>query len=145
VIDIGAKVGGYAADLTRTICLGAPDAKFKRVYDIVLGAQLAALAIVKEDMTGEAADNVARTVIKEAGHGDAFGHSLGHGVGLAVHEAPRLGPNSTDVLKSGMVFSIEPGIYLPGWGGIRIEDLVTLEDGKIRVLSKSPKIGDRDL
>ncbi len=140
VMDIGAKVGGYASDLTRTICIGRPDPTFKKIYDIVLGAQLGALALVKEGMTGEVADNLARIIIKEAGHGDAFGHSLGHGVGLAVHESPRLGPNSADVLKSGMVFSIEPGIYLPGWGGVRIEDLVTLEKGEIKVLSKAPKI-----
>ena len=140
VIDIGARIGGYCSDLTRTICLGKPDDQFKKVYDIVLGAQLAALALVKEGMTGEAADAVARTFIKEAGYGDAFGHSLGHGVGREVHEMPRLGPNSTDVLSNGMVFSIEPGIYLPGWGGVRIEDLVTLEDGKIRTLSKAPKV-----
>jgi Xaa-Pro aminopeptidase len=140
VMDIGAKVGGYASDLTRTICVGRPDAMFRKVYDTVLGAQLAAIAMVKEGMTGDAADHLARIIIKEAGHGDKFGHSLGHGVGLAVHESPRLGPNSADVLKSGMVFSIEPGIYIPGWGGVRIEDLVTLENGKIKVLSKAPKI-----
>jgi Xaa-Pro aminopeptidase len=140
VMDIGAKAGGYASDLTRTICVGHQDTMFKKVYNTVLGAQLAALAMVKEDMTGDAADNLARVIIKEAGHGDKFGHSLGHGVGLAVHESPRLGPNSSDILKSGMVFSIEPGIYLPGWGGVRIEDLVTLENGKIKVLSKAPKI-----
>jgi Xaa-Pro aminopeptidase len=140
VIDIGAKVGGYASDLTRTLCLGTPDDRFKRVYDIVLGAQLAAEALVKEGMSGEVADSMARTIIQEAGHGDAFGHSLGHGVGLAVHENPRLGPNSTDVLANGMVFSIEPGIYIPGWGGVRIEDLVTLDKGQIRVLSKAPKV-----
>jgi Xaa-Pro aminopeptidase len=139
LIDIGAKVNGYASDITRTFCIGTPDAMFKKIYDIVLGAQLAALSLVKEGMTGEYADNLARIIISEAGYGDKFGHSLGHGVGLAVHESPRLGPNSTDVLKSGMVFSIEPGIYLPGWGGVRIEDLVTLEKGEIRVLSKAPK------
>ncbi len=140
VMDIGAKVEGYASDITRTICIGRPDSMFRKVYDVVLGAQLGALALVKEGMTGEAADNLARVIITEAGHGDAFGHSLGHGVGLAVHESPRLGPNSPDVLKSGMVFSIEPGIYLPGWGGVRIEDLVTLENGGIKVLSAAPKI-----
>ncbi len=139
LIDIGAKVDGYASDITRTFCIGTPDTMFKKVYDIVLGAQLAALSLVKEGMTGEYADNLARIIINEAGYGDKFGHSLGHGVGLAVHESPRLGPNSTDVLKSGMVFSIEPGIYIPGWGGVRIEDLVTLEKGEIRVLSKAPK------
>ena len=140
VMDIGAKVAGYASDLTRTVCVGKPDAQFKKIYDIVLGAQLAAIALIKEGMTGEQADNFARIIIKEAGHGDAFGHSLGHGVGLAVHEGPRLGPNSTDVLKDGMVFSVEPGIYLPGWGGVRIEDLATLENGRIKVLSAAPKI-----
>ena len=140
VIDIGARIGGYCSDLTRTVCLGKPDDQFKKVYDIVLGAQLAALGMVKEGMTGEAADAIARTFIKEAGYGDAFGHSLGHGVGREVHEMPRLGPNSTDVLSNGMVFSIEPGVYLPGWGGVRIEDLVTLEGGRLRILSKALKI-----
>ncbi len=141
VMDIGARVGWYASDLTRTICVGKPDAQFKKTYDTVLSAPLAAIALIRQGMTGDQADSFARIVIKEAGHGNEFGHSLGHGVGLAVHEAPRLGPNSTDVLKDGMVFSVEPGIYLPGWGGVRIEDLVVLEDGKIRVLSSAPKIG----
>jgi Xaa-Pro aminopeptidase len=141
VMDIGAKVGWYASDLTRTICVGKPDGQFKKIYDTVLGAQLAAIALIKQEMTGDQADGFARIVIKESGHGNHFGHSLGHGVGLAVHEAPRLGPNSTDVLKNGMVFSIEPGIYLPGWGGVRIEDLAMLEEGKIKVLSSAPKIG----
>ncbi len=139
VIDIGARCGGYSSDLTRTICLGTPDNTFKKVYDTVLGAQLTAIAIIKEGMSGGEADSLARVVIEESGHGDAFGHGLGHGVGLAVHEQPRLGPNSTELLASGMVFSIEPGIYLIGWGGVRIEDLVVLENGKIRVLSKAQK------
>jgi Xaa-Pro aminopeptidase len=139
VIDIGAKVSGYASDLTRTICLGKPDDTFNKVYDTVLGAQLAVLALIKEGMTGEMADSLARTVIKEAGYAEAFGHALGHGVGLVPHEPPRLGPNSTEVLTSGMVFTVEPGIYLPGWGGVRIEDLVVIENGQLRVLSKAPK------
>jgi Xaa-Pro aminopeptidase len=139
VIDIGARVGGYASDFTRTICLGKPDDTFKKVYDTVLGAQLAALALIKKGMTGEVADNLARTVIKEAGYAEAFGHALGHGVGLAPHEPPRLGPNSTDVLASSMVFTIEPGIYIPGWGGVRIEDLVVIENDQLKVLSKAPK------
>jgi Xaa-Pro aminopeptidase len=142
VMDIGARVGGYASDITRTICIGKPDATFRKIYDVVLGAQLGALALVREGMTGEAADNLARAIIKEAGHGDAFGHSLGHGVGLAVHESPRLGPNAADILKSGMVFSIEPGVYLPGWGGVRIEDLGVLENGKIQVLSRASKMAE---
>ena len=139
LFDIGARVDGYSSDLSRTICLGAPDDTFKKVYDIVLGAQLTAMAIIKEGMTGEQSDSLARAVIKEAGYGEGFGHALGHGVGLAVHEAPRLGPGSTEILTSGMVFTVEPGIYLPGWGGVRIEDLVVMENGKIRVISKASK------
>jgi Xaa-Pro aminopeptidase len=140
VIDIGAKVAGYSSDLTRTICLGSQDEDLSKVYDIVLGAQLAAVAMVKEAMTGDEADRVARIVIEEAGYKEAFGHALGHGIGLSPHEAPRLGPNSAEVLASGMVFTIEPGIYLNGWGGVRIEDTVVIENGKIRVISQSRKV-----
>lgn len=141
VIDIGAKVEGYASDLTRTLCVGKPDDRFASVYDTVLGAQLTAIALIREGMTGQEADSFARAVIREAGHGEEFGHSLGHGVGLAVHEGPRLGPGSPDILQRGMVFSIEPGIYIPGWGGVRIEDLATIEDGRVKVLSSAPKQG----
>jgi len=140
LMDIGARINGYSSDLTRTICLGQPDDEFKKIYDTVLGAQLTALELVKEGMTGEQADSLARTVISEAGYADAFGHALGHGVGLAAHEAPRLGPGSVEKLVSGMAFTIEPGIYLPDWGGVRIEDLVALESGKLRVLSKARKV-----
>ena len=140
LFDIGARVGGYSSDLSRTICLGTSDDTFKKVYDVVLGAQLTALSIIKEGMTGEQADSLARTVIKEAGYGEAFGHALGHGVGLASHEAPRLGPGSAERLTSGMVFTVEPGIYLPGWGGVRIEDLVVMENGQVRVISKARKV-----
>ena len=140
LMDFGARVDGYASDLTRTICLGETDDSFKKVYDIVLGAQLAALELTKEGMTGEQADNLARTVIAEGDFAQAFGHALGHGVGLAAHEAPRLGPFSGEELVSGMVFTVEPGVYLPGWGGVRIEDLVVLENGTLRVLSKARKI-----
>ncbi|MFC2034252.1 M24 family metallopeptidase [Chloroflexota bacterium] len=143
LIDIGARVDGYVSDLSRTICLGSPDDNFKKVYDIVLGAQLATIELIKEGMTGEEADNMARIVIEQSGYGDTFGHSLGHGVGLAEHEQPRLGPRSSDILTSGMVFSIEPGIYISGWGGVRIEDLAVLVDGKIKVLSKAHKLKTR--
>jgi Xaa-Pro aminopeptidase len=139
VIDVGAKIEGYASDFTRTLCLGQASDKFKKIYDTVLGAQLAAISLIKEGITGAEADGYARTVITEAGYGEYFGHSLGHGVGLAEHEMPRVGPNSTDILTSGMVFSVEPGIYLPGWGGVRIEDLAVLENGKVRLLSKGRK------
>ncbi|MFC1915025.1 M24 family metallopeptidase, partial [Chloroflexota bacterium] len=141
LIDIGAKVEGYSSDLSRTICAGSPDSTFSKVYQAVLAAQSAAITQIEEGMTGEQADSFARTVIARAGYGDAFGHSLGHGIGLAPHESPRLGPNSTDELASGMVFTIEPGIYLPGWGGVRIEDTVVMENGKIKLISKAGKIG----
>ena len=139
IIDIGARVGGYSSDLSRTICLGTPDDTFNKVYDAVLGAQLAAMAIIKEGMTGSEADNLARIIIEQAGYGEAFGHALGHGIGLASHEQPRLGPNSSEHLADGMVFTIEPGIYLVGWGGVRLEDLVVMESGKVREISKATK------
>ena len=140
VIDIGARFGGYSSDLSRTICLGEPDDTFNKVYNTVLRAQLAALAALKKGVTGDQADASARTVIEQAGYGEAFGHSLGHGVGLAPHEQPRLGPKSLDRIVDGMVFTIEPGIYLTGWGGVRIEDVVVMEGGKVRVLSKARKM-----
>lgn len=142
VIDIGARVNGYCSDLTRTLFLESPDGadfKFRQIYDVVLKAQSTALENIRTGMTGNDADAKARKVIDDAGFGTAFGHSLGHGVGLDVHEPPRLGPNCKDILTDKMVFTIEPGIYLMNWGGIRIEDLVTLENGKIRTLSKAFK------
>jgi Xaa-Pro aminopeptidase len=140
IIDMGARYEGYCSDLSRTICLGRPDDTFRKVYDTVLGAQLTAIATVERGMTAGDADGLARTVIEEAGYGENFGHSLGHGVGLAVHEQPGVGPNSPGVLADGMAFTIEPGIYISGWGGVRIEDVVVLESGKARVISKAPKL-----
>ena len=139
VIDIGATVEGYTSDITRTICPGNGDSMFNKVYDIVLGAQLTAMATLQAGMTGEEVDRLARTVIEQAGYKDAFGHGLGHGVGLATHEEPRLGTNSSDILAEGMVFTVEPGIYVSGWGGVRIEDMVVLEEGKVRLLTKARK------
>ncbi|MDP6494064.1 MAG: aminopeptidase P family protein [Dehalococcoidia bacterium] len=140
IIDMGARYKGYCSDLSRTLCLGQPNDTFRKVYDTVLGAQLTAIATVQRGMTGEDADGLARTVIEEAGYGDNFGHSLGHGVGLEVHEQPGVGPNSHGVLENGMPFTIEPGIYISGWGGVRIEDVVVLENDKARVISRAPKI-----
>ncbi|MBA7689957.1 Aminopeptidase YpdF [subsurface metagenome] len=140
IIDMGARVGGYSSDLSRTICLGAPDDTFNKVYDTVLRAQLAALTIITDGTTGGEIDNLARMVIDQAGYGKAFGHGLGHGVGLAPHEQPRLGPNSSERLVDGMVFTIEPGIYLIGWGGVRIEDMVVMEGGKAKVISQAGKV-----
>lgn len=139
VIDMGARADGYCSDLTRTVILGRADGQFKKVYDIVLGAQLAAIETVQAGMTGHDGDALARSVIEQAGYGEAFGHGLGHGVGLAVHEDPRVGRNSTHILGEGMVFTIEPGIYIPGWGGVRIEDVVALEKGRARSLTQAPK------
>jgi len=140
VIDMGVRLDGYCSDLTRTIVLGKPDGEFQRIYDIVLGAQLTAIELIAAGMTGEQAHLLAERFIAEAGYGESFGHGLGHGVGLEVHEKPRLGRGSEDVLADGMVTSVEPGIYVSGWGGVRIEDLAVMENGRLRVLSRSPKI-----
>ena len=101
---------------------------------------MAAIDSIKEGVTGEEVDAVSRKVIDEAGYGEAFGHGLGHGVGLAPHELPHVSPNSISPLVNGMIFTVEPGIYLPGWGGVRIEDMVIMEKGKARVLSKARRI-----
>lgn len=140
VIDMGAQYEGYCADLTRTVLVGEPDETFWKVYNTVLEAQLAAEEQITAGMTGTEADAIARDLIAEAGYEENFGHSLGHGVGLAVHEYPVLGTKSEDVLEDGMVFTVEPGIYLSGWGGVRIEDVVVLENGRPRVVSKARKL-----
>lgn len=140
LIDMGARYEGYASDLSRTICVGAPDDTFRKIYRTVLDAQTAAMSIINTDITGHRADSAAREIIEKAGYGKAFGHSLGHGVGMAAHELPRLGPGSEEILAEGMVFTVEPGIYLSGWGGVRIEDTVVMERGKVRVLSQARKV-----
>lgn len=137
LFDVGARLGGYCSDLSRTVVVGGleeADDTFRRVYAVVRRAQLKALAEIRPGMTGGRADAIAREVIAEAGHGERFGHSLGHGVGLATHEAPRLGPGSDDLLEPGMIFTVEPGIYLPGWGGVRLEETVLLTEDGCRVL-----------
>ena len=139
VIDMGAKVGGYCSDITRTVVVGEPDEMFHKIYNIVLDAQLTAIRDVKVGMNGEEADKLARDVISDAGYGENFGHSLGHGVGLAVHEIPRVSPRSTDPLDVNSVFTVEPGIYLSGWGGVRIEDIVILGGEGATPLSKASK------
>ena len=140
VFDCGSRYQGYCSDLTRTVVLGKADDEIKRVYDIVLTAQLAAIDMVRPGMTGEECDAIARTIITEAGHENDFGHSLGHGLGLEVHENPGVGPNAKGKLENGMPFTIEPGIYIPGWGGVRIEDVVVLENDKARVMSHAAKM-----
>lgn len=136
-IDYGCKIDGYCSDMTRTVVLGQATEKQREVYDIVLRAQLAAVAAVRPGMTGADLDAVARQIITEAGYGDNFGHGLGHGVGLQVHEGPGAGSRSTTVFEPGMVITIEPGIYLPGWGGVRIEDMafITADGAEIPTAS----------
>ncbi len=139
IIDMGARVDGYTSDISRTICPGKADGTFKKIYSIVLKAQQAAIDGITNGTSAAEADNMARRVIEQAGYGKEFGHSLGHGVGLAVHERPGISPVSEDKLVNGMTFTIEPGIYIPGWGGVRIEDTVLLKNGKIEALSKVNK------
>jgi Xaa-Pro aminopeptidase len=136
LLDFGAEVGGYCADLTRTVVVGAPaDERQRTVYDVVRRSQARAIAHVAAGMTGREADALARDPITAAGYGEAFGHSLGHGLGLEVHEAPRLAPTAEAVLPVHAVVTVEPGIYLPGWGGIRLEDDVYLGPDGPRCLS----------
>jgi Xaa-Pro aminopeptidase len=135
VFDMGAKLDGYCSDGTRTFAVGEPGEEGRAVYETVRAAQAAALEAVAAGVGGEELDRVAREVIGAAGHGERFGHGLGHGVGLEVHEMPRVSPRSDDVLEEGEVVTIEPGIYLPGKLGVRIEDLVVVEQSGHRNLS----------
>jgi len=139
VMDMGAVVDGYNSDLTRTICVGQPAERFREIYNIVLEAQQTAERDIRPGMTGKKADDIARQVIEGAGYKDNYGHGLGHGVGLAVHEKPTLSKVSEDVLTPGMVFTIEPGIYLPDWGGVRIEDMVVMREDGVEVLTQASK------
>jgi Xaa-Pro aminopeptidase len=139
VFDMGAQLDGYCSDCTRTYATGDPGDDAREVYELVRRAQEAALEAVRPEASGKEVDAVAREMISEAGHGDHFGHGLGHGVGLEVHEGPRLATTSEDDLQTGNVVTVEPGIYLPGRFGVRIEDLVVLSDGGFRNLSGLPK------
>jgi Xaa-Pro aminopeptidase len=139
VFDMGAKLDGYCSDGTRTFATGEPGERAREVYETVRAAQAAALGAVAAGIGGEQLDGVAREKIATAGHGERFGHGLGHGVGLEVHEAPRVSPRSEDVLEANEVVTIEPGVYLPGELGVRIEDLVVVTDAGCRDLSGLPK------
>ncbi len=139
VFDMGAKLDGYCSDGTRTYATGDPGDEGRAVYEIVRAAQQASLEAIAAGVKGEDVDSVARAAIDAAGHGDHFGHGLGHGVGLEVHEGPRLSPRSDDVLAPGEVVTVEPGIYLPGRLGVRIEDLVVVTEDGLRNLSSLPK------
>lgn len=127
-MDFGCKHGGYCSDFTRTVSVGQAPDELRRIYDVVRRAQQAALEAVRPGMVAQELDAVARRVIDEAGYGKCFGHGLGHGVGLEIHEAPRLGVTGQEVLKPGMIITIEPGVYVPGLGGVRIEDMVCVTE-----------------
>ncbi len=138
IIDMGARVDGYCADITRTFVLGPPDEQFQKIYALVRRAQVRAEQELKAGLDSLAGDALAREVITAAGYGEAFGHSLGHGVGLAVHESPSLSPSQErrTILAAGSVVTVEPGIYLTGWGGVRLEDMVRLSDDGAEVLNR---------
>lgn len=139
VVDWGAQLDGYCSDCTRTVAAGAVDEEAETVYATVLRAQQAGVVAVRAGAGGRATHELVAGVIEEAGHGDHFGHGLGHGVGLEVHEAPRLSRRSEDVLVAGNVVTVEPGIYLPGRLGVRIEDLVVVTEDGCRILTSIPK------
>ncbi|MGH2348632.1 MAG: M24 family metallopeptidase [bacterium] len=138
-LDFGATFRHYVSDCTRTVVLGEAGDRQREVYQVVLAAQETALSGIRPGMSGKDADALARDVIAAAGYGDAFGHSLGHGVGLAVHEGPTLSPREEAYLAAGMVVTVEPGIYLAQWGGVRIEDLVVITDTGCAPLTRAPK------
>ncbi|MFH1349828.1 MAG: aminopeptidase P family protein [Pseudomonadota bacterium] len=142
ILDVGLKVDGYCCDMTRTVFLGAPGRKFRGIYRTARQAQLAALEKIVPGVKSTYVDSIAREVIRGAGYGDYFGHSLGHGVGLATHEGPRLGPRKPQILEKGMVVTVEPGIYIPGKGGVRLEEMVVIEKNGPRILTKEPHFFD---
>ena len=138
-MDFGAVYRGYHSDITRTVVLGKADKKQKKIYNLVLQAQLAAIDAVKPAVVAGTVDTVARDLIAGHGYGANFGHGLGHSVGLAIHETPGFSTRDKTILEKGMVITVEPGIYLPGWGGVRIEDIVTVTATGCDVLTKAPK------
>lgn len=142
ILDVGIKIDGYCCDMTRTIFLESPGPRFRRIYQTVRQAQLSALREIMPGTESSYPDSIARGIIKDAGFGDYFGHSLGHGLGLATHENPRLGPRKPVKLQKGMVVTVEPGIYIPGKGGIRLEELIVIERDGPRILTKDTHFYD---
>jgi Xaa-Pro aminopeptidase len=138
-MDYGASYRQYNSDITRTVAIGSADEKMKKVYHTVLDAQLAAIAAIRPGKTGVEIDAVARDVITEAGYGDCFGHGLGHSIGRLVHDGPGFSKLSKVVLEPGMIFTVEPGIYIEGWGGVRIEDDIVVTDDGCEILNTASK------
>lgn len=139
LMDFGCRLNGYCSDLTRTYAFGTISPWFEEIYQLTLTAQRGALNALRAGKTGREVDSIAREIIAEAGHGKHFGHGLGHGVGIEIHEPPRLNPESNVTLAPGMVVTVEPGIYVPGQGGVRIEDLVVVTEEGCRNLSRASK------
>jgi Xaa-Pro aminopeptidase len=138
-LDFGALYKGYCSDITRTVFIGSPDEKLLKIYNIVLEAQLRSLEGAHKGLTGKEVDQIGRDIITKAGYGNNFGHGLGHGVGLEIHEEPRLSPTGNIRLENGMAVTVEPGIYISGLGGVRIEDLVVINDDKPIILTEADK------
>lgn len=138
-IDFGAVFDGYATDMTRTVALGRAGKRQKAIYDLVYRAQQRALEGMAAGMSCREADRLARAVIEQAGYGACFGHGLGHGIGLETHEMPVLSPRGQETLAPGMVVTVEPGVYIAGWGGVRIEDMVFVNEHGVEVLTRSSK------
>ena len=138
-VDWGVKIAGYCSDTTRTLFLGTPDARFRKIYGTVLRAQLAAIRALKPGAQAKQADLAARRAIERAGYGNAFTHGTGHQIGMQVHEGFGLAKAAKERMKPGMIFTVEPGIYLPGWGGVRIEDMVLITPAGHEVMTSVPK------
>ncbi len=139
VIDMGAKYNGYCADMTRTICVGDSDDISKKIYNVCYQAQIAALDFLKAGEKGCDIDVIAREIIIKAGYGDLFGHGLGHSVGIEIHENPRLSKTCSDIIPAGTVITVEPGIYIPGKGGVRIEDMVLVTESGCEIITSVEK------
>lgn len=142
LFDWGARLHGYCSDISRTVVIGKPDDTFRAVFSAVYEAQQKAIEAIRPGVSGKQVDKVARDHIAQAGFAGKFGHGLGHGTGLAVHEAPRLSPIREDTLEPGMVFTVEPGIYLPDWGGVRLENMVAVREHGAEVLNALPVVLD---
>jgi len=140
LLDAGLRLGGYCSDLTRTVFCGRPSARFREIFRLVSEANRTAIRRLRPGMTGAEIDALAREVIARAGHGPAFGHSLGHALGLEVHETPAFAPSCATVIRPGMVLTVEPGVYLPGELGVRVEDVVLITGTGCEILSQTPHL-----